>query len=111
MNSKQAIGYFKNWINDLSQFEDEKEAIKYLELAITALERQKKIETLRTLDEWHEDYGDVLWWELPVSESPYCGTPLDSNWPGYYTHWSELPANEIVGKWNDEYFNGKSTPE
>lgn len=31
----------------------------------------------RPFAEWHEDHGNVLWWRLPVSEPPYCGTPLD----------------------------------
>lgn len=28
-------------------------------------------------DAWHEDFGDVLWWLVPVGEPPYCGSPLD----------------------------------
>jgi hypothetical protein len=31
----------------------------------------------RRASEWHEDIGNVLWWELPISEPPYVGTPLD----------------------------------
>jgi hypothetical protein len=27
--------------------------------------------------DWHEDYGSVLWWRLPVQEPPYVGSPLD----------------------------------
>lgn len=46
--------------------------------------------TLRLLDDYHEDYGNVLWWVLPVCEPPYCGTPNDSDWPGYHTHWTTL---------------------
>ena len=41
---------------------------------------------------WHEDVGPVLWWRFPISEPPWCGTPLDSDWPGYHTHWTPLPA-------------------
>ncbi|OKP95078.1 hypothetical protein [Paenibacillus sp. P46E] len=44
----------------------------------------------RHIDEWHEDFGDVLWWEFPVCEPPYCGTPIDVDWPGYHTHWTPL---------------------
>lgn len=43
-----------------------------------------------TIDLWHEDYGPVLWWIFPLQEPPYCGTPLDSDWPGYHTHWTCL---------------------
>jgi hypothetical protein len=44
----------------------------------------------RPLSEWHEDLGDVLWWVWPVEESPYCGTPLSSDWPGYHPHWTKF---------------------
>jgi hypothetical protein len=46
--------------------------------------------TARPIDEWHEDYGDALWWTFPILESPYCGSPLDSAWPDYHTHWTPL---------------------
>ncbi len=42
------------------------------------------------LDEWCEDIGCVLWWEFPITEPPYCGSPLDADWPGYHTHWTSL---------------------
>lgn len=43
-------------------------------------------------DEYHEDFGDVLWWRLPINEPPHVGSPLDDDFPvdGYYTHWSKL---------------------
>lgn len=44
----------------------------------------------RPVSDWHEDYGDVLWWVFPINEPPYCGQPLDSHWPGYHTHWTPL---------------------
>jgi hypothetical protein len=44
--------------------------------------------TARPIDEWHEECGDVLWWTFPLEESPYCGSPLDEDWPGYHTHWT-----------------------
>lgn len=46
--------------------------------------------TARPIDEWHEDYGDVLWWTFPIQEPPYCGSPLDIDWPDYHTHWTPL---------------------
>ncbi|KAA8747132.1 hypothetical protein [Paenibacillus sp. UASWS1643] len=52
--------------------------------------RIKELSTPRPLEEWHEDYGDVLWWELHVAEPPYCGNPLCSDWPGYHTHWTPI---------------------
>lgn len=30
----------------------------------------------RPFCDWHEDRGDVLWWRIPISESPYVGHPL-----------------------------------
>jgi hypothetical protein len=44
----------------------------------------------RPLEEWHEDMGEKLWWCFPVSEPPYFGSPLWSNWPGYHTHFSDI---------------------
>lgn len=49
-------------------------------------------EVARPLEDWHEDMGDVLWWEFPVVEAPWVGSPLDSDWLGYHTHWTPLPA-------------------
>lgn len=46
----------------------------------------------RPFREWHEDMGSVLWWTRPVSEAPYCGTPLDDTWPGYHRWFTPLPA-------------------
>ena len=48
----------------------------------------------RPLDEWNEDYGDVLWWKFPIEEPPYVGSPLDEKWPGYHTHWTLLDVPE-----------------
>lgn len=52
----------------------------------------------RPEDEYHEDMGAVLWWRFPIDEPPYCGSPLDSEWPGYHTHFTPMgpmptPAN------------------
>lgn len=41
--------------------------------------------------EWHEDIGQVLWWSFPFEEAPYVGSPLDTAWPGYHTHWTPIP--------------------
>lgn len=51
----------------------------------------------RPLDEWHEDMHDVLWVKFPIEEAPHVGTPFDSAWPGYHTHFIPLPdCNRIV---------------
>ncbi|WP_025706349.1 hypothetical protein [Paenibacillus graminis] len=60
--------------------------------------------TAQSIDDWHEDYGDVLWWTFPIQEPPYCGSPLDSNWPDYHTHWTPLviPAAPAPKEENNE---------
>ena len=47
-------------------------------------------ESARPLEEWHEDYGDVLWWKFPIEEPPYVGSPLDEKFPAYHTHWTPI---------------------
>ena len=44
----------------------------------------------RPLEEWHEDYGDALWWRFPIEEPPYVGSPLSEDWTGYHTHWTPI---------------------
>ena len=73
----------------------------------------------RSLDEWSEEHGDVVWWCWDaktgwLGEPPYIGSPLDAGqtieielrsnqgefihqhqvggWPGYHTHWTPRPA-------------------
>jgi uncharacterized protein YoaH (UPF0181 family) len=49
----------------------------------------------RHLNEWHEDDGPVVWWPWCgrdwAGEPAWCGTPHDSDWPGYHTHWTKHP--------------------
>ena len=47
-------------------------------------------ECARPMEEWGEDYGDVLWWKFPIEEPPYVGSPLDEKWPAYHTHWTPI---------------------
>lgn len=78
------------------EFELENDNMVRLELICEKSDIADKMQTIfgsytaRSIDEWHEVYGDVLWWEFPIEESPYCGTPLDSSWPGYHTHWTPI---------------------
>lgn len=56
------------------------------------VEEVKRLRKLHPIDAYHEDIGNVLWWRVPIQEPPYCGTPLDEDFPDdYYTHWSQLP--------------------
>ncbi|NUP08376.1 MAG: hypothetical protein HOW73_20190 [Polyangiaceae bacterium] len=50
-----------------------------------------ELRALRPREEYHEDYGPVLWWKVPIKEPPYCGTDLDDDFPDYMTHWSPVP--------------------
>lgn len=54
-----------------------------------------QVTVVRPLDEWHEDFGDAVWWTWEgdqwLGEPSYIGTPNDSDWPGYHTHWSQHP--------------------
>lgn len=88
----------------LQQYEVEKERAYKLEQTLIQTTaslvneeaREKKLREARPIDEWHEDYGDVLWWTFPIEESPYCGTPLDSDWPDYHTHWTPIVVPDSV---------------
>ena len=48
------------------------------------------------LDDWHEDLGPKLWWKFPINEPPYCGTPLDDDWPEYHTHFTSIPMPDLT---------------
>lgn len=53
---------------------------------------QDSIETRmpQPIKTWHEEDGAVLWWRFPIVEPPYCGTPIDDDFPEYVTHWTTL---------------------
>lgn len=52
----------------------------------------------RSVSEWDEEMGDCLWWSFPIQEPPHVGTPLDSDWPGYHTHFTliPIPTNNVL---------------
>lgn len=52
--------------------------------------------TARPLEDWEEDDGPVLWWNFPVVEPPYVGTPIDDDFPGYVTHWTKIAVPTSV---------------
>ena len=58
--------------------------------AMIEVQEQRDSLTAQPIDDWSEEDGPVLWWRFPVSEPPYVGTPLDSDWPGYHTHWTRI---------------------
>ena len=60
----------------------------------------------RPLSEYHEDFGDVLWWIWPLQEPPYCGSPLCDDWPGYHTHWTRITVPIYASDDTSEYERG-----
>ena len=59
-------------ISELLEFNNQfEERARVAERAI------KTLTMLRPASEYHEDYGDVLWWKLPIEEPPYVGSPKD----------------------------------
>ena len=53
-------------------------------------------ETLHPAETWTEEDSYVIWWRVPIEESPYIGTPNDTSWiDDYYTHWSVLPRARL----------------
>lgn len=59
------------------------------------LDEPQKVKA-RLAKHWDEDLGDCLWWDFPVEEPPYCGTPLDDDFPKYKTHFTELHIPDEV---------------
>lgn len=55
-------------------------------------------------DDWHEDYGTVLWWNDQHGEPPYVGTPDDKDFDAeLYTHFTRIanpvfPRRSLEGK-------------
>lgn len=62
---------------------------------IEELDEPQKVKA-RLAKHWDEDLGDCLWWNFPVEEPPYCGTPLDDDFPKYKTHFTELHIPDEV---------------
>ena len=54
----------------------------------------QRLRTLKHISMWHEEDGCVLWWNVPVEEPPWVGSPLDSEWKEIgsgYEYWSPIP--------------------
>lgn len=81
-------------------------------LSVIAPHYEKQIAELKTLvawyetpkpaNEYHEDDGNVLWWKLPVSEPPYCGSSNDYDFSeNYYTHFTSIVRNSVLREWGN----------
>lgn len=73
-------GLYKEILEDLKQLDEPQD---------------EKVEA-HLAEHWNEDIGNVLWWNFPVEEPPYCGTPLDERFPEHKTHFTTIDMpNEI----------------
>lgn len=87
---------YPRWLAAKKMSEAKAEAeIAAMQAVLASMQRFENLTKMRPLEEWHEDFGDVLWWKLPIEEAPFVGSPLDSSFPGdYHTHWSPIPQVE-----------------
>jgi len=84
-----------------------------LDAAEAERDRLAARDSLRPGRDWHEDIGNVLWTRLPIVEPPYCGTPLDEDWPCAWDDQSELwwvPLPDVFGR-GPLTFAAPRTPE
>lgn len=112
----EAVGRVQDYILLDSTHPTEKEDVRRsLARQLQAAEAKlAELYVVRSLEEWTEEDGPVLWWKFPVTEAPWVGTPHDlglatrvlvdnvlktpldveiniGGWPGYHTHWTRLP--------------------
>lgn len=86
MTAKEMANALRGWAR-LGQ-NHERVACEYNSADLIEALQDKMTARTHPLDDWHEDIGVVLWWKFPVDEPPYCGSPLDEDWPGYHTHFT-----------------------
>lgn len=106
MNKQEVIDKLKEygaWCTECHDINEKKDryvkAAKVRELLEQLDEPQADKVEAHLAEHWNEDIGDVLWWNFPVEEPPYCGTPLDEHFPKYKTHFSMIDMpNEIEKK-------------
>lgn len=61
-----------------------------IELSIEGLKELERAKRAIPIEEWHEDYGDCIWWTFPIEEPPYVGSPLEDNFPDGFTHFTRI---------------------
>lgn len=85
-----------SWCNEVHTGElDRYVKISKVRELIKCVNEPQKVKA-RLAKHWDEDLGDCLWWNFPVEEPPYCGTPLDDDFPKYKTHFTELHIPDEV---------------
>ena len=91
--TEKTIGCFEYSLKDhnpvVGAFNDYDTFYDY-SMAVRQLGKLEDMLEPKPIDEWHEDDGDCLWWAFPITEPPYSGSPLDSNFPDYVTHFTRI---------------------
>lgn len=91
--TKKTIGCFEYDLKDhkhkSGEFSDYDAFFSY-HMAVRQLGKLEDMLEPKSINEWHEDDGDCMWWEFPIEEPPYCGTPLDCDFPSYVTHFTRI---------------------
>ena len=103
MNKKEFIEKIKQhgaWCTECHDINGEKDiyvkSAKVRELIDQLDEPQADKVEAHLAEHWDENIGDVLWWNFPVEEPLYYGTPLDERFPKYKTHFTTIKMpNEI----------------
>ncbi|MDT2669976.1 hypothetical protein [Enterococcus dongliensis] len=103
MNKQEVIDKLKEygaWCTECHDINEKKDryvkSAKVRELLEQLDEPQAKKVIAHLAEKWHEDIGPVLWWNFPVEEPPYCGTPLDEHFPSYKTHFTQITMPDEI---------------
>ena len=67
----------------------EQRVVRALRACADYVTRLGQLDALEPAEAWHEDLGPVLWWHTEGGE-PYVGTPLDTEFPAGYPHFSRI---------------------
>ena len=65
-------------------------------MAVKRLGELEDANESKPINDWHEDDGDCLWWYFPIVEPPYCGSPLDLDFPDYVTHFTKIISPILI---------------
>jgi hypothetical protein len=84
-----AVGEINLWHEKAKQLKSKYERMKVA---------HEDVNDPKPIDQWGEDYGDCLWWSFPIDEPPYCGTPLDYEFPDHVTHFTRFIVPQAEGK-------------
>lgn len=91
--TEKSVGSFKynlkNFKHKSNEFNDYDAFFAYSN-AVKRLGELEDANEPKPINEWCEGDRDCLWWSFPIAEPPYCGTPLDSDFPDYVTHFTRL---------------------